>query len=57
MTFKGCLNWKGLGNLPELIGIIYMSELKLEENRLNLNSFIGIIHRIRKIEQNLILFQ
>lgn len=51
MTLKGCLNWKGLGNLLELIGVIYTSELKLEENRLNLNNFIVVIQRTRKLSK------
>lgn len=54
MALKGYLNWKGLGNLPELIGIIYMSELKPEIK--GLNNYTFTIFRIRKIEQILILF-
>lgn len=56
MTLKDCLNWKGLGSLPELTGILYMSELKPEVYSLNLNNFTFIIFRIRKIEQNLVIF-
>ena len=35
MTLKGCINWKNLGSLPELTGIIHTLELKSEVYRLN----------------------
>lgn len=53
MALKAFFNWKSIRNSPQLTGIIYMSELKPEVYRFNLNNFT---FTIRKIEQNFIIF-